>query len=280
MKRMLIWGSLPVFGLAAHLGTNARANPTTTKPTHKTTAESPAQSRAYLHRFFSWMNAPWQGNDRFFAQERKDIEASIQSGQNPADLVKQYESDAKKYPSAPTVQFRYYYAAYESGIKDHTVSGYEASNIRLGDMHLFDLGVTNGAANTYNYVRLEFLCVVFSDPVGYYTLKDVGARLLAKDPSDFNVKFALTELLSVSRNPTDNVTAVKYSLEMASQYPSNPRVFGMLGYAYYAEWRRSHNQADAANAITAYQHYLNLEPSDSYYRTTAQGYIDQIRKSE
>jgi len=236
------------------------------------------QASANLRQFNLWMNAPWRDNDGNFAQVRNQIESSIQSGQKPADLMQLYKPDAKKYPDAAILQFRYYYAAYEAGIEDQTANGHAEAMIRVGD--LFILILKGHLPHTYNYVRLGFLCALFSDPLGNYSLKNVGNQLFAKDPSDVLVKYALTSLLVDGPDPNDRTMALKYSLEMVHQYPSNLRIVGMLGYAYYVQWRTSHSKIDASHAIDAYQQYLDLAPADNYFRPTAQNLINEIRNSE
>lgn len=231
-------------------------------------------AKASLAKHYAWMNASWSDNDRAYAGARQEIDTLIKNGSNPADLMHNFEAEAKNDPSDPMAQFRYNYAGYQA-VSHHRV-GFEVGWSTIVKMP--DICVKYAFPHTYNLVRLAYLCETyfFADP----NLKNLATRLLAKDPNDNEVKYYAVEILGFSKNAAEIALALQYAVSLENEHWGEPGVYGLVGNAYYNEWMRSHNKADEDQALAAYQEYLNMAPKDSRYRGVITTMVDKIKSGK
>lgn len=131
--------------------------------------------------------------------------------------------------------------------------------------------------HTYNFARLVFLCAMFDS--FDRELIPLGKRLLAHDPSDYQVKYTLTGLLAGSKSQPDIDLAMGYAHELTNEY-QHPGVQYLLGYLYEKRWRQTHSKADANDATGEYRQYLNSAPPGAdYYRRNAENSITEMNNS-
>ena len=244
-------------------------------PTPDQVAQSRAQSRAMLHTYYAWLNAPWTGDDHPYQRIRANIEQEISSKANPLDLLKKYQKAFEKAPGDPQAQFAYYYAAYQAAISPE---GGDNAPFTIGIPilgNLFLVVIRTPPPHTYNYARLAFLC----EQYGFIdaNLKTVGLRLVQRDPSDHDVKYYTISSLALSPTPADHALALTYAHDLLTNYPNKPSSHGMVASLHYQSWLKTKNKQEAQIAISEFQKYLQLEPKQLLYRKQVEKYIAQMQ---
>ena len=246
-------------------------------PTPDQVAQSRAESRAMLHTYYAWLNAPWTDDDRPYQRIRTNIEQEISGKANPLDLLKKYQRAFEKAPGDPQTQFAYYYAAYKAAISPE---GGDNAPFTIGIPvlgNLFLVVIRTPPPHTYNYVRLAFLCEQygFVDP----NLKTVGLRLVGHDPSDYYAKYYTISSLALSSVPADHALALTYAHELLTNYPNKPSSHGIAASLHYQSWLKTKSKQEANIAISEFQKYLQLEPKQLLYRKQVEKYITQMQNS-
>ena len=244
-----------------------------------------AQAHADLARYYTWLNAPWTDDDRPYARLRAKIEGSATDGAKAYSLFQAYEAAVAHDPHNPQVQFADYDAAYMADVLPgglHTVEslsgGPRAIELRdrVGDV--FYWAGRDKPPHTYNVARIVFLCSAygFADP----RLRDLGLRLVKRDPNDYYVKYHTVVVLTASGpgEPADVTRALSLAQDLVRRYPDKPAVYGILGSVYYNRWTISKRPADAILATAEFQKYLQVAPPGASYRPEAEALIAQMQK--
>ena len=102
---------------------------------------------------------------------------------------------------------------------------------------------------------------------------------MRQDPGDYDVKFYVVSTLSASSLPADQAMALINAQDLVQKYPKKPSAHSLLAYVHYRSWLRTKNPKEASQAITEYQQYLELAPSDEGFRRQVKLYIAQMRNS-
>lgn len=242
------------------------------QPSQKSSATQQALSKQHLEKLYASLNAPWADDDRPYQNIRSSIEKALAQGQSTAALLQQYETPARRQPHDAKALFGWGYAAYWAATAPSTISESQAHQ-ELGDVYLA-IGRIQ-VPHTFNYARLRFLNIACIVPD--QELTPIGKRMLQHDPNDYDVKYYLASVLSVSRVPTDRQQSVAYAQDLIRQHPSMPSVYSLLGSIYYEAWHRDKRKEDAEQSVAAYRHYLQLAPP-TYHREQAKLLIAQMQK--
>lgn len=237
------------------------------------TPDQVVQSRRDLHTYYTWLNAPWTGNDQPYQRLRSDIDQAISQGVNPFDLLKQRQKELDKTPGNFQTQFAYYCTAYQAVTWPKRADDRGFDVLLLGNLFIAILRAPH--PHTYNYARLAFLC-------GQYNFnapnrKAIGLRLVQRDPNDYDAKYYTASILVSSPLPSDHALALNYADNLVTNYPRLPSPHGLAAYVHYQSWLRTKNKQDATEAISQYQQYLRLVPAKASYRKQAQKFIEQMQ---
>lgn len=223
---------------------------------------------------WEWTKKPWTESDQPYKEIRIRIDKEVAQSK-PADqekLVERYKVKAQHSSSDPEAQFAWAYATWITRRETMTLG--EAINRNYGPAEA--LKSTPFQAN-YEFVRLRFLFASWL----YHPLRlrDLGDRLIQKEPNDFDVKRQLVEMYAMDDASADNdKKALAYARDLIRMQPDSPGVYSILASAYSYKWRKSGDVQAGRNAIINYQKYLQLAPASFPWRKQAQNLIETIEK--
>lgn len=227
---------------------------------------------------WAWTKEPWMGREGTYRHIRLSTDQAFRKKLSRARLQQyaRYERQAQGKPSDAQAQFRWAYAAFNAALR--MPSGSREQQMTFGL-------VSNALARpksprAYEYARLRFLVTAAISPDT--RLKTVGRRLVSRNPKDYDVKYLLTDILDPGSNPAEKREALSYAQDLfhLDARRSTPGVHAVIGSIYWRSWRRTKTQEDADNAIAAYQRFLQLAPSNHYYRKGAERMISSIQRAQ
>ena len=234
-----------------------------------------------INAFNNFMNAPWTDNDKPYAVLRASIEQYATTGPRALRLMERYQSQLVLHPDNHQLQFAYGYAAYLAWVKpgglNHYATPYGAER-RYGLDELYSDICRTPYPHTYNVARLAFLSGVQTFPRA--ALKNVGIRLMGKDPEDAQVVYGLISVLLTTRSPADTSEAVNLADALVRQYPAKASVYARLASVHYAIWRKSKSPKEANEALSSYRKYLDLASPSDPFRAQAQTLINQLQNGQ
>lgn len=229
----------------------------------------PTPEQVKLSRSLDWKTMPWKEDNTPYKRMRLYIDKFIAQGQKPTDLVKKYETLARRDPYEAKAQYRWAYAAYRAA----TQRGQE-----------YDLKVTflpwqamreTLMPQVYDWTRLRFL-IEYRQTLSQ-DLLPVAERLLERDQKDIEVKYEYIEVLSNSSLPNRR-KAVIISEQLAKQFPKSLRYKGGLAGTYFTLWELTKAPADHRRAVAAYESYLKVSPANDPFRSSAQRWLRYLKE--
>lgn len=222
-------------------------------------------------RRHDWANEPWSGNNKPYQQVRSDMERALASGQDMESLRIKYGLLAQQHPDNPVAQLQWAYAASMS--ITHKTDGGKAQ----GKMY----GVAEALAHVrspraYDYARERFLIEVWFDRTN--GLENLGERLLAHSPADYNVQYDYIRVLNWSPRPNARQKAIAQAEQLIGRYPHKPSPYTLLAGIYTERWWNTHDKGDANKALAYFQKYLQLAPPAYTHREDVKRVMASIRK--
>lgn len=260
--------------MAALLITGFLAPPTQAQPGIKPLPASVvAEARAELRAYHAWVNARWTDDDGPYQGIRNQIDQALAGGQKPNAIIKKYETVRARKPADAQSLFGLGYICYVAGSLSD-VSRDEVQRVQ-DDLYVAASNKKAHLPHTYNYTRLLFISdsIDLPDP----KLKDLGKRLLARDPSDYDVEYHLANDLTFSDEASDRAQAVAYQKDLARRFPNDPRQYRLLGVIYYRVAWLNHNPADVEKCVAAYRRYIDSTSGNREDRARAELNIKFIR---
>lgn len=229
-------------------------------------------------RQWEWTQEQWTGDNAPYATIRKSIDTAIAAGQNASIIVSRYAPEAQRSPSNAKVQFRWAYATYRAYVAEKISKAGLASLESSRKLYSAITALQNARSpRSYDYTRLRFLMSVEHFPDRH--LKDLGRRLLRRDPNDDSVKHRL--LFVLERYPgslEERHEAVALAQSLLKRQPSKVSYHATLAGAYMLLWEGTKSPSDADKAIANYRKYLQLAPPNATFRKRAQMWIDYIQE--
>lgn len=209
-----------------------------------------------------WVNEQWTGDDAPYAAVRLQIERAVDNGERPSALVEQYANQAKSDPNDPLAQFAWACAA-SRAVKLAPPSK-AMSDLRFAA----ELALAEAPQpHTYNYDRLRYLIwIQGAGGLSSYYLRNLGDRLLKRNPQDFSVQMA--QCIIYTQNPSLAIQQHGYNLiqQMIKKYPTKPEAYDMLGCWYGTQYLCYHSPTDYQQATVNYQKALDRYPTNSARR--------------
>lgn len=211
--------------------------------------------------FYLWLNAPWTDDDSTYQSLRSDIDISLTKADHPAQKAEKYEEQYKKTPTNAKALFGYCYSAYKASELPNGINKSQF-DAKFDDLYTLIAKSKLPLPHTYNYARLVFLGASRYHSAGP-KLISVGTRLFKHKPSDDEVEYALSTMLTFSSIKKERDQAILYQHDLASRFPSDPRTYRLLGIIYYRMAWLSHSQLEADKSIAAYEREYELSRQDT-----------------
>ena len=222
---------------------------------------------------WAWASEGWTGDDRPFRDVRNDIDTRIKQGESAEALLQKAKSQAKIFPTDPTAQFRWGYAAYKAALEVYQEGAwYEKMR-----------GVSKALASTasphaYEYSRLRF--IIACEQLPTQQLLKIGERLVERDPKDYDVKYQVVSLIAWSGAPDAKERALSYANELVSAKPNMACYHSAAASVYFFGWMKDHNIEDGNKAVAEYKIALQLMRPDDGYRKRVELFIRTIQESQ
>ena len=161
-------------------------------------------------------------------------------------------------PAVPLTQFRWAYAAYLAGLAD---AHYENTRDYEGAFEGLAL-----CRNTHSYLydRLRFLMAAATG-VGAKEYQAVGARLMRRNPKDYQVKLAYAVHMV-----GDPETEIAYAVELHKLRPSDPKYLLIYAAAHETLGIIHRSAGEQSKAVSYYQQFLKLAPPSYPFRDAVQ----------
>lgn len=218
-----------------------------------------ADAKKRLLTYYAWLNAPWSDDDAPYSAIRQSIDQALATGQDAHAVYQRYKTQALQAPTDPKAVFGLTYAAYRAKTTPSSSSKTDVDD-DLGNLYLLIANKKASLPHTYNYARLAFVSNAEgnADP----KMKEIGLRLLQRDPNDHDVEYYVATVLNSSKDPIDRQRAVAYEEDLSRRTPHDPRLYRLLGMIHYNTAYLHHSQIEADQSIMAYQQYLGAAPPD------------------
>ncbi len=227
-----------------------------------------AQSEGQTEQY-SWTQERWNAKDPY-ARIRSTVDAALARQAKPEQLVEQYRLTAKKQPQSSQALFQWAYGSYRYSVQVHKLDRRSASQMNLKFAQL-------RSPHSYQYARMRFITEAMLFPSS--RLKDLGLRLLKRNPNDVDVSHYMIDMLNLAK-PQERATAFACAQRLVRLAPQRASSHASLGWVYFRSWLLNKNPADADKAVSAYQKYLQLAPPDDEFRSRAQKIIGMIHKGK
>ncbi len=215
----------------------------------------------------SWMTEKWNGDERPYIAIRDGINKDFLNGDLTVPYLSNLEQRWHKNEQSPFALFRWAYARYRSyAVRPHLPF------TPLPGRGAFD---EIASPHSYYYARIRFLteASLGSHP----ELMEVGKRLLARNPNDFDVEYCFTNCFPQSMSASEKEAALAYSTHLIEKYPKKPDVYTTKAGIYFAYWIDHKSKQDAQDAILWYQRYLQIARPDDAWQPRAKGIISLLK---
>jgi len=204
-----------------------------------------------------WTVEPWTADERPFKSTRAAIDAAFRSG--PASKVmKMYgarPADGKD-GLTPTVQFRRAYTVYRAAALGDVAAGRQLPQVAYDLDHV-------RSPRSYEFARIRFLIMAHLFPAPQ--LRQVGERLVRREPKDYDAKYYLVQVLAPGLSPSDRREALGYCQDLLRLGPRRPSSYAILGFTHFRIWLVGKQRSEGDACVAAYRKYLELAgPRDSF----------------
>jgi hypothetical protein len=215
----------------------------------------------------SWVTEKWNGNEKPYAAARESVDNDFSSGRITVSYLSDLKATWSQDERDPLKLFRWAYARYKAQGVHPAIPPTPIP--AEGDFNEVP------SPHTYEYARVRFLSEISLRR--RRELMGVGKRLLARNPNDFDVEFALSRCFGESLSAEEKQSALTYSDHLISKYPDKPSVYTVKADVYFGYWIDHRNKQDARDAIYWYQQYLQRAPANYEWRAQAQKNITLLQ---
>ena len=221
----------------------------------------------YMRPQFAWTQDAWTADEKPFQSARVALVMAQQQHKDMLALAKQYGAAAKKRPNDALAVFKWGCAAwlaYNYGLNT-------AANAAL--FEAYNALERTPSPHSYQYDRLRYLIDACNSRRG---VKELGERLLKRNPNDFYVIYYQIGITYGSLSDTDNQRALELSKLLIQKYPKNPTGYERAGTTYEGLWWCNKKKSDAQTAIDYFRKGKTFLPSNDPNQAKYDEEIDLI----
>jgi hypothetical protein len=206
----------------------------------------------------AWTVEPWSGDDKPYTAIRDQLYNKLKQGRDMTILVKQYRSTLEKKPYDPRLVFSLAYSTYQADGQNPAFA--QAG----GDVAAVEAITSIATTHTYEFARIRFLLTTRNDP--RHLWKDVGARLLRRDPSDYAVQFAYVQVLDPGQYPHERQEGLAVFQKMKQEKPEYQGLLALESNFYFKIALGTKSQADEDSWIVISREYMATLPATDLRR--------------
>lgn len=173
-----------------------------------------------------WIIEMWTGNDAPFRQARTAIDKRVARGEDVALIAYNLRKNTA-HPADTTAQFKWAYAAYRTVKRGKDT---QPDQTMQEVVTALERGDGMNPPHSYEYSRLRFLAKVYQWPE--FKLKNVGARLLKRNPKDYEVMFCQLQVAHSGLGRDEEAQNLRYANTLIKVQPYNPKVYNLVGDVY------------------------------------------------
>lgn len=224
----------------------------------QTTSPKYSASKTDQYKVFQGLETPWKGDNTPYHNSRTEIDGLIAKGEKPLALAAQYRGVALKDKYNPVAQFRWAYAARKAALASKPFD----VNKLIESYHALEVVHRANKPHAYDFSRLIFLSGV--DYLAYpqkQELKDVGRRLVERDPKDIGVRYQWVRILNSSMSVEDRREGIRQAQIVLKTEPTKANFAWLLASSYDGLWSLTKKRSDANTTIAAYRKLLTPQTS-------------------
>lgn len=221
------------------------------------------------HTQFAWTQEAWTADEKPFQSVRVALVMAQQQHKNMLAQAKQYGATAKKKPNDALAVFKWGYAAW-------LASNYGTNH--AANAELFDANnalTKTPSPHSYQYDRLRYLIDACDSQRG---VKELGERLIKRNPNDFYVVYYQIDLLTPGLVAADKKEAFDLCNKIIHDYPKDANGYERLASVYQRLWWVSANKTDAQMTIDYYRKGETLLPANNPNRAKYNDLISQTER--
>lgn len=224
---------------------------------------------------WDWATEQWTGNEKPFIKMKREIDEAVSKKGLTRTTLEQYRKEAQEKPRDPAAQFRWGYALLQA-----PKAGMDfGSRYWRAYTPVISALAKAPSPRSYEYAKLRFLLMTLE--YQHAPLKNIGERLLRRDPQDVMVKSYLVRYLASSDSPPERKRALTYAQGIVKTNPKWLGGYSALGFVYMQNLFLYGDLSSADKAVNAYQQYLKLIPaSQKTNRRLAQMGIANIKSEK
>ncbi len=205
---------------------------------------------------WKWATEKWTASDTPYLQIRHEVDKALAEKKLTPALLEKHRKTSQESPNDLHALFRWGYTLLKA-----PYAGIDLGDIAFRTYTPIVQAMDKAPApRSYQFARLRFLLMTLR--YNHAELRDVGLRLLRRDPKDYHVKFLVVQHLSGSRSAAQRQQALELAQEMVREQPKRASAHSILGYVFQRRLFLFGDLSAADKAIAGYQRFLELAPAN------------------
>lgn len=222
--------------------------------------------------YFHWTLEPWTADEKPFELVKREIDDKIAAGQKRSSLVKSYQQLTQERPTDVMARFAWAFAAFRN--YSHLENGQTADDVTRGVRVALE---EVPSPHSYEYARMRWFFHEWDmrfRVTEEKTLRALAARLLKRNPNDFDLKYTLAYDLAYTTNSVqEQDMAYRWAQEYLSKFPERSSSYYLMGSVMESRFDRFKRRSLADSAIGYFKKYETMVGKDSPYYKAAEGEI-------
>ncbi len=215
----------------------------------------------------------WTASNKPYQEAEDQIRKEYAGGKSLQSIAEEYRVVAKAKPKDPVAQFAW--VCVERG------AALAANPEKPLPPELLYTLTKADPGNVWFYTRYRF-CITeeMNLALSLKNAKQIGGRLLAAYPKDDWVRLSLINMMSSV--PAGSEAALPYARDWIRMQPNDPKAHSSLAETYFDLWGvgKHRNAVLGRKAISEFQIYLHLAPTNDIFRRHAQSFIKYIQQEQ
>ena len=225
-------------------------------------------------RYSYWTAEPWTGDEKPFLRIRQNIDRQVKAGKKPTALLKAYRAAALKNMGDAQAQFRWAYAAFTAYQKFQ--KGQNVNEITKGVAEALE---RPRSPKSYQYARMRAIFTLWNTEYQqrhWSHLRKAAMRMAKRNPKDYSLKYIFVQ--DFLQHKETSALGLQWAKEYRKAFPRKPAGLFLLGRVYEGQFGIEGSEAKSKVAISYFQKYLKMAPSNDLYRPAVQARINDIRR--